>query len=76
LKETFWDLNNPDWSKSNKYKYKYKCAITSTDDLTDEWKIICDGYPVKKGVKESPNINCGPPTKDTKLVYTIYDVLT
>ena len=39
-------------------------------------KTKCDGYPVKKGSTEGPNINCGPSNKDTQLIYTIYDILT
>ena len=76
LNETFWGndqiYDGINWSDSD----KYVCALADSDTMDESMKTKCDGYPVKKGSTEGPNINCGPSNKDTQLIYTIYDILT
>ena len=67
-------LNDKYWTEGdewNKDSIKYKCATNRP--TTDELKRDCKGLPVSKLI--GPAINCGGMNENTRLIFTIYDVL-
>ena len=67
-------LDKKFWSEGDKWdntSIKWECATNKP--TTDVLKQKCVGLPVPK--INGPNINCASAGRDTKLIYTIYEVL-
>jgi hypothetical protein len=67
LNKKFWNEGD-EWNKNS---IEWQCATSRP--TTPDLKSKCKGLPVSK--INAPNINCASAGIDTKLIYTIYEVL-